>query len=166
MKDYSKALESFEKCLSIWQKTSPENHSYLAIAFSSIGDVHRLMGDYEKALTFHRNAINIQENVQCNPLDCSATYINLGETYREMKDYSTALTYYQKGLDIREKKLPKNHPDLAVVYHNLAKLYLATEQYTTRHDGVQIPKSVHNWFQRSQSENEVTTADVPDRGNY
>ncbi|CAF3430089.1 unnamed protein product [Rotaria sp. Silwood1] len=34
---------------------------------------------------------------------------------------------------------------------------------TTRHDGVQIPKSVHNWFQRSQSENEVTTADVPDR---
>ncbi|CAF3489877.1 unnamed protein product [Rotaria sp. Silwood1] len=37
---------------------------------------------------------------------------------------------------------------------------------TTRHDGVQIPKSVHNWFQRSQSENEVTTADVPDRGNY
>ncbi|CAF5129476.1 unnamed protein product, partial [Rotaria sp. Silwood1] len=51
------------------------------------------------------------------------------ETYREMKDYPTALTYYQKGLEIREKKSPKNHPDIAVAYHNLSKLYLSTRQY-------------------------------------
>ncbi|CAF1117938.1 unnamed protein product [Rotaria sordida] len=33
----------------------------------------------------------------------------------------------------------------------------------TRHDSTQIPKTVHNWFQRSQSDNEVLTANVPDR---
>ncbi|CAF4389734.1 unnamed protein product [Rotaria sp. Silwood2] len=87
------------------------------------------MGDYEKALSFHRKALNIQENVQCNPLECATTYVNLGETYRQIKDYSTALIYFEKGLKIREEKLPKNHPDLAVVYHNLAKLYLSTRQY-------------------------------------
>ncbi|CAF4866744.1 unnamed protein product, partial [Rotaria sp. Silwood1] len=92
-----------------------ENHPDKATTYSDIGDVHRLMGDYEKALLFHRKALNIQENVQCNPLDCALAYINLGETYREMKDYTTALTYFQKGLEIRQKKLPKNHPDLAVV---------------------------------------------------
>ncbi|CAF1571195.1 unnamed protein product [Rotaria sordida] len=65
------------------------------------------------------------------------TYINLGETYREMKDYSTALTYFEKGLEIREKKLPKNHPDIAVVYHNMAKLYLSTRQYNMAMKNIQ-----------------------------
>ncbi|CAF1401028.1 unnamed protein product, partial [Rotaria sordida] len=54
-----------------------------------------------------------------------------------MKDYSTALTFYQKGLEIREKKLPKNHPDLAVVYHNMAKLYLATRKYSMAMKNIQ-----------------------------
>ncbi|CAF5145027.1 unnamed protein product, partial [Rotaria sp. Silwood1] len=54
-----------------------------------------------------------------------------------MKDYRRALTYYQKGLEIRENKLPKNHPDLAVVYHNLAKLYLSTRQYNMAMKNVQ-----------------------------
>ncbi|CAF5142053.1 unnamed protein product, partial [Rotaria sp. Silwood1] len=82
-------------------------------------------------------ALNIQENVQCNPLQCATTYINLGETYRKMKDYSTALTYFQRGLEIREKKLPKKHPDLAVVYHNLSKLYLSSRQYNLSMKNIQ-----------------------------
>ncbi|CAF1398625.1 unnamed protein product [Rotaria sordida] len=95
------------------------------------------MGDYEKALSFHRRALDVQENEQCNPLDCALTYINIGETYREMKDYSTALTYFQKGLQICQDNLPKEHPDLAVVYHNLAKLYLASRQYSIAIKNVQ-----------------------------
>ncbi|CAF5118434.1 unnamed protein product [Rotaria sp. Silwood1] len=91
----------------------------------------------KKALSFHRKALNIQENVQCNPLDCSLTYINLGETYRKMKDYTTALIYFEKGLEIREKKLSKNHPDLAIVYHNLSKLYLSTQEYSMAMKNIQ-----------------------------
>ncbi|CAF1355184.1 unnamed protein product [Rotaria sordida] len=137
MKDYPKALDNFEKCLAIWKKALRDNHPYLALTYSNIGDVHRLMGNYEKALAFHQKALNIQENVQCNPLECATTYINLGETYREMKGYSTALTYYQKGLEIRQKKLPKSHPNLAVVFHNMAKLYLSTRQYNMAIENVQ-----------------------------
>ncbi|CAF4988053.1 unnamed protein product, partial [Rotaria socialis] len=37
---------------------------------------------------------------------------------------------------------------------------------SSRHDGAQMPKLMRNWLQRSQSENEVTTTDVADRGNY
>ncbi|CAF4760967.1 unnamed protein product [Rotaria sp. Silwood2] len=95
------------------------------------------MGDYEKALSFHRKALNVQESVECNPLECATTYTNLGETYLEMKDYSMALIYFQKGLEIREQKLPKNHPDLGVIYHNMAKLYLATRQYSMAKKNVQ-----------------------------
>ncbi|CAF5187547.1 unnamed protein product, partial [Rotaria sp. Silwood1] len=57
--------------------------------------------------------------------------------FDEMKDYSTALTYFQKGLEIREQKLPKDHPDLAVVYHNMGKLYLSTRKYSMAMTNVQ-----------------------------
>ncbi len=95
------------------------------------------MGDYEKACSFHLKALNIQENIRCDPSECATTYVNLGETYREMKDYLTALSYFQKGLQIREVKLPKNHPDLAVIYHNLAKLYFSTGEYSIAMKNIQ-----------------------------
>ncbi|CAF1609570.1 unnamed protein product [Rotaria magnacalcarata] len=127
--DYLKALDYFEKCLAIRERVLPEDHPTLAINYNNIGDAHRLMGDYDKALAFYQKASNIQENVKCSPLDCATTYVNLGETYREMKEYLTALTYFQKGLKIREEKLPKSHPDLAVIYHNMSKLYLEGQKY-------------------------------------
>ena len=80
------------------------------------------MEDYQTALSFHQKALDIQRNGQCDSLACSTTYVNLGETYREMGDYTMALIYYQKGMEIREKKLPKNHCDFAIMYHNLAKI--------------------------------------------
>ncbi|CAF1531623.1 unnamed protein product [Rotaria magnacalcarata] len=54
-----------------------------------------------------------------------------------MKDYTTDLIFFQNGLDIREKKLPKHHPDLAVLYHYLSKLYLSIGQYSLAMKNVQ-----------------------------
>ncbi|CAF4432895.1 unnamed protein product, partial [Rotaria magnacalcarata] len=45
LKEYSKALSYFEKCLAIDRKALPEKHPHLGIRYSNIGDVHRLMGD-------------------------------------------------------------------------------------------------------------------------
>ncbi|CAF2918295.1 unnamed protein product [Rotaria sp. Silwood2] len=95
------------------------------------------MDEYEKALIFHRKALDIQKSVKGNPLECATTYINLGETYREMKDYTTALVYLKKGIEIHKSKLPKNHPDLAISYHKMAKLHLATQQYDMAMKNVQ-----------------------------
>lgn len=97
------------------------------------------MGNYLKALEllkkgleiimkYYQKALDIQENVASNPLDCAATYLNLGKTYCEIKDYATTLRYYEKCLKIRQERLLKSHPSLAVVYHGMAKLYLATQQ--------------------------------------
>ncbi|CAF2838450.1 unnamed protein product [Rotaria sp. Silwood2] len=84
MKDYSKVLNNFEKCLTIIQQALQESHLYQPITYSNIGDVHRLMCDPDTALIFHLIALNIQEIIQCNPLKCATTYTNLGETYREI----------------------------------------------------------------------------------
>lgn len=36
----------------------------------------------------------------------------------------------------------------------------------TRHDSTQLIKPMRNWLQRSQSENEVISNEIPDAGNY
>ncbi|CAF2379922.1 unnamed protein product [Rotaria sp. Silwood2] len=137
MTDYSTTLGSFEKILAIRQKKSPEKHSNQTITCTNIGDVHRLMDDYEMALSFHRKKLSIQENVKCNPSDCATTNKNLGETCRKMKDYSTASIYFQRGLEIREKKLPKYHLNLAAIFHNMEKIYSATREYRIAMKNVQ-----------------------------
>ena len=47
MKEYSMALDYFQKCLAIVQKKLPAKHPSWGITYSNIGDVHRLMGDYQ-----------------------------------------------------------------------------------------------------------------------
>lgn len=46
-----------------------------------------------------------------------------------METYSSALTYFQKALVVYDKNLSQQHPDLAILYHKLSKLYVSTEQY-------------------------------------
>ncbi|CAF3743720.1 unnamed protein product [Rotaria socialis] len=124
------SLQYFEKCLSMYQKTFPEKHAYLTTTLSNIGDAHRLMGDYEKELiTFNREALDIQENIKGSPVECSLTYTYLAETYREIKDYTTASEYFEKGIERRKNRLPRNHPNLAVIYHRVPKLYLDARKY-------------------------------------
>ncbi|CAF4953858.1 unnamed protein product, partial [Rotaria sp. Silwood1] len=75
----------------------PERYPNQVIAYSNIGNVHRFMGDYKMALTFHQKALNIQKNVQCNPLE-----------------YATTMTMknVQRAIEIARDKLSSNHPHL------------------------------------------------------
>ena len=84
------------------------------------------MVGYEKALKWREEVLKIQENVQCNSLDCATTYINFGEIFHEMKDNRAALEYLQCGVKIRQEKLPSRYPDLVTSYYKLSKLYIAT----------------------------------------
>ncbi|CAF1387975.1 unnamed protein product [Rotaria sordida] len=111
-----------------------------------MGDVHRLLENYEMALSYHQKALNIQESVSCSPLECATIYANIGETYREMKDYATALAFFQKALEIHERNLPNDHPDLAVINHSLAKLYLATREHSIFNICSKPPSATPQWW--------------------
>jgi tetratricopeptide (TPR) repeat protein len=122
------ALHFYLKALAIREQTVPSKHPDLATTYSSVGDIHRIMGQHDTALSLHRQALDIQENVTCNGLDTATTYVNMGETLRELLDYPYALVCYKKALELREKLLPNNHLQLAVTHHNLAQAYLAAQE--------------------------------------
>ena len=59
MKDYSKALEFYQKTLAIQEKYLPENHPDLATTYSNIASVYNIMKDYSKALEFYQKSLSI-----------------------------------------------------------------------------------------------------------
>ncbi|CAF4451144.1 unnamed protein product [Rotaria socialis] len=121
LKEYSKALDYFEKCLTIVRKTLPENHPDFGLTYSNIGDIHHLMGDYEKALAFHRKALNIQEKkglkvrkeklAQKHP-DLAVIYHNMSKLHFSTQQYSMAMKYVQQAVEIGQEKLTSTHPHL------------------------------------------------------
>lgn len=59
MDEHSKALFFYEKAFTIWQKTLPPTHTYLAICYSNMGGVYRKMDEYTKALECYERALVI-----------------------------------------------------------------------------------------------------------
>lgn len=76
-KKYSKALEYYQKALSIWQKHLPEDHSHF-------GAVYRYLGQHDLALKFlppeHPNI--------------AATLENIGLVYEQKYDIQQALSIF------------------------------------------------------------------------
>jgi tetratricopeptide (TPR) repeat protein len=55
----------------------------------------------------------------------STTLNRLGLAERDLKKFAEAEASIQRALAIREKKLPANHPWVAILLNNLASVYLA-----------------------------------------
>ena len=92
--------------------------------FNNIGRVFYNQGDYEKALTYYKKSLEINESVQesDNP-SAAATYDNIAQVYDKQGDYEKALEYFKKALAIRERVLGPDHSSTATTYNNMAVLY-------------------------------------------
>jgi tetratricopeptide (TPR) repeat protein len=92
--------------------------------FNNIGWVFDKQGDYEKALSYYKKTLEIDESVQGadNPA-AAATYDNIAQVYDKQGDYEKALEYFKKALAIRERVLGSDHPDTATTYNNMALVY-------------------------------------------
>jgi len=122
--DYVKALEYYQKALSIFEKVLGKEHPSTATTYNNIAGVYYKQGDYVKVLEYYQKALSIAEKVLGNKHPSTATtYNNIGEIYRNQGDYDKAFEYYQKALFIVEKVLGKEHPNTAATYNNIAEVY-------------------------------------------
>ena len=83
MQEYDKALEAYEKSLSI-NPTFP-------MALNNIGRLHMTMGQYDEAETFLKKALTFFKTFHL-------ASTNLGELYLKQKRYSEAMKYLRKSL--------------------------------------------------------------------
>jgi len=101
-KDYSRAMEEYEKALAIWPNHFPSRRN-LAYDFY-------LLGDYASAIQHYTWALGARQ-------DDPETYNNLGLAYRESGDTTGAIAIFKMAI--------RNNPRLVEPYLNLGDTYRA-----------------------------------------
>jgi predicted ATP-binding protein involved in virulence/Tfp pilus assembly protein PilF len=123
--EYDKALEFFQKSLTIREEVLGKKHPDPATSYNNIGMVYNSKGEYDKALEFFQKSLTIREEVLGKKHPNTATsYNNIAGVYHRSKgEYDKALEFYQKSLAIHEEVLGTKHPNTATSYNNIGEVY-------------------------------------------
>jgi tetratricopeptide (TPR) repeat protein len=126
LSQFDKAEEMYNVLL---EQTSDEGEK--ATYYNNLGYIKDHQGDYEKAIEYYEQGLEINEKT-LSPDDPSlaTSYNNIGSVYRNMGEYSKALSFYEKALEISQKTLSPNHPLLPASYNNIAGVYHHMGEYS------------------------------------
>ena len=122
--EYSKALEFYEKSLSIREHILGIEHLDTATTYNNMALAYNAQGDYDKALKLYDKTLNVYEKVfGVEHPNTALTYNNISLVYKAQGNYEKALDFCKKDLEISEKILGIEHPHTATSYHNMAFFY-------------------------------------------
>ncbi|CAF4144036.1 unnamed protein product [Adineta steineri] len=109
-------------CKVLLEQTSDESEK--AFYYGCLGYVKDEQGDYEKAICYYKQGLDMYQKTLPSDHPLLATsYNNIGIVYNNIGESSKALSYYEKALEIKQKALPSNHPSLATSYNNIGFVY-------------------------------------------
>ncbi|CAF0957806.1 unnamed protein product [Adineta steineri] len=124
--EFNKAEELYNVLL---EQTSNDDEK--ALYYSQLGYVKSHQGDYEKAIWYFEQGLEIeQRTLPSNHPNLAASYNNIGSVYDNIGEYSKALSFYEQALEIRQKTLPSNDPLLATSYNNIGTVYYNMGEYS------------------------------------
>ncbi|HEY9049690.1 MAG TPA: CHAT domain-containing tetratricopeptide repeat protein [Ohtaekwangia sp.] len=128
--DPDKALEFYEKALTIYQNLHGKEHPKIAIANTNIGFVYRKLELYGDAVNNFESALKIWEKVypSAHPSKAFALF-SLGETYLKIGDQKAAAGFYERALVMYQQSYGKKHPEIARVLNAIASIDIASRQY-------------------------------------
>ncbi|CAF1187069.1 unnamed protein product [Adineta steineri] len=102
-----------------------------ALCYNQLGCAKEHQGDYEMAIWYYEQGLEIkQKTLSSNHPSLATSYNNIGNAYLHLGGYSKALSYHEKALEIYQKTLPSNHPSLAISYNNIGTLYYNMKDYS------------------------------------
>ncbi|WP_409858063.1 ATP-binding protein [Flavobacterium sp.] len=107
----------------------PKSELQLYQILTISGNIANELGEYEKALDFHKKALEIVKtnDFKNDQPNIGVCLNNIGNTHKNMGEYKKSIDYFQKGL--KDDKL-KNDPELlALLYDNLGYSKLKLKNY-------------------------------------
>ncbi|CAF1323388.1 unnamed protein product [Adineta steineri] len=123
---FNKAEELYNVLLEHTSHERKKAHYYHGLGYVKIGQ-----GDYEKAIWYNEQGLEIQQKtLPSNHPRLATSYNNIGSVYYNIEEYLKALSYYEKALEIQKKTLPSNHLDLASSYNNIGCVYDSTGKHS------------------------------------
>lgn len=110
------------------EKQFLEGESY---ALNMLGETYRNLSVYDKAISFHENAL--KKAKQAKNIDLQVISLNmLGVVYRRQDVIRTALDYHKEALDLAETVKPTTDilkHSIAISQNSMGNIYLALKQY-------------------------------------
>jgi tetratricopeptide (TPR) repeat protein len=121
---YKKALEVFERALTLREQAQGPGHPDAALVLNRIANVHQKMGTYKEALALLERARSIREQtLGPHHPDVIMNMMSLGNLYHVMGDDAEALILLEQALRTAEQSQAPDHPGFAVHLNNLGNVY-------------------------------------------
>ncbi len=128
--DYPKALDYYQRSLSIRQELFGESHSDTARSLNNVGSAYGSLADYPKELEYSLRSLSIQQELFGeNHSDTATSLNNVGTAYNHLGDDHQALEYYQRSLSISQELLGERHPKTASSLNNVGVAYGNLKNY-------------------------------------
>ena len=123
---YTEAISSAERALSIRELALRENHPHIAESLNALAELYRVQGLYDKAEPLLQRAIYVYEqDLGENRVGIAQSLNNLALLYHDQSRYDEAEPLFQRSLSAYEQALGEEHPSVAESLHNFAILHQA-----------------------------------------
>lgn len=127
--NHDSVVQLLDKAENLAKSEGNQHISNHILILRGLNEYHQ--GNYEKAIEYNYNALELSEKNQDSVLIAKA-FQNLGLIYNEMEEYDEAISYLNKSLDISEKikeseLINKNYQNLSICYQNKKDLTKALE---------------------------------------
>jgi tetratricopeptide (TPR) repeat protein len=120
--DYEAALEQYHK--SAKAASAIDDQRGLSEAYHNIGEVHKKLGDYRKAIRFLETSLEWDRK---NGDNYAITLYNIGEAYFERDEYPEASSYFDAAL--KQAVIEKDQGATAYAYNGMGKLFAQEGKY-------------------------------------
>ncbi|GJL66799.1 MAG: hypothetical protein NPIRA05_17700 [Nitrospirales bacterium] len=100
-----------------------EHKEKLAKIYLARGRNQTYAGNYKDALPWYQKRVSLKPTK--NPILLN----EFGQAWVRAGKYNEALPFYTEALDISKKTMDPDHPDMAIILHNLAELYRVQGKY-------------------------------------
>ncbi|OJW72062.1 MAG: hypothetical protein BGO68_00795 [Candidatus Amoebophilus sp. 36-38] len=123
--DYLVALTFHQQVLEIYQQIyKGENHLDIAKSLNNVGIVYKELGQYEEALKYSIQALEMVQSLYAGNHPEVANFLNyLGRVYYESEQPQEALKHYQQALEMVQSLYSGNHPEVANSLHGIGTAY-------------------------------------------
>lgn len=134
--EFQQAIESYEEALAIHQEiraASPEQSAIWmasrraeSVCFGNLGNIHDSLGDYRRAIDFHKRALSLRRRLGDRQGEAEALG-NLAISHKNLGRYKQALKFAKQALNIA-RGIGDRHNE-AIQLSNLGAVYAVTNRY-------------------------------------
>ena len=168
VQDYQNALSAINTSLDIYNQMTVggTDSTGIMICYGLLGDLHRLMGDYDKGLHFHLEALRLRQKSGINSAIADGL-LGVGQIYYETGEYQKSIEYMNRSKELREKSKVNFGLDTILKYlgFNYYKLGRVKEALTSLEKGLKIARLLNNLVSQKEILEKISQIHK-DRGKY